>query len=136
MYERAQHPQSTRTSRGRFLATVATAAVAAPFVFRQARAASKELVFVTWGGTYRAALKEALIPFNAETRVNVRIIDAPELAEVKAQVQTGNVQWNVFDAINWHAFFGSNRSLWEQLDPARSDAADLTIPARPDAVPV
>ncbi|MGL9623881.1 ABC transporter substrate-binding protein [Bradyrhizobium sp. U531] len=127
----------TRTSRRKFLATVATASLAAPFVLRQARAASKELVFVTWGGTYRAALEEGIIkPFTAETGINVKIIDTPDLAKIKAQVQTGNVQWDVFDAINWQAFFGSNHGLWEQLDPALFDAADLTIPVRPDAVPL
>ncbi|RWO48412.1 MAG: ABC transporter substrate-binding protein [Mesorhizobium sp.] len=133
---RLSGPACFKPSRRQFIATMATGTLAAPFIVRNARAATNSLVFVTWGGNYRTAIEESIVkPFMAETGVSVQIIDTPDLAKIKAQVQTGNVQWDVFDAINWQAFFGTSQGLWEELDPALFDAPDLVIPARPDAAP-
>lgn len=132
----------TRSSKGisrrQFLATAGVATVAAPFVLRQpSRAASNSLVFVTWGGSYRTGLEEGIIkPFTAETGINVTVIDTPDLAKVKAQITTGNVEWDVFDAIGGPAFSGSAEGFWEPLSASLFDASDLSVPVEADMVPL
>lgn len=125
-------------SRRRFMAGAAGAALAAPYVLRAgvASAQAGELTFVTWGGTYREAVEKSIIePFTAETGIKVNVIDTPDLAKVKAQVMTGNVEWDVFDAPGAMGASGSNEGYWEPLDPALFDADDLAIPATDDLVP-
>lgn len=112
--------------------------IAAPFVLRNSRAeaASKNLVFVSWGGTYRTAVEEGLVkPFTAETGINVTVIDTPDLAKVKAQVTTGNVEWDVFDAPGALGTGGSKEGYFEPLPASLFDASDLSIPATKDLVP-
>ena len=132
---------ANRLSRRRLLTSLgggAALSVAAPFVLRHgsAEAASKNLVFVTWGGTYRSSVEEGLVkPFMAETGINVTVIDTPDLAKVKAQVTTGNVEWDVFDAPGALGTAGSKAGYWEPLSPSLFDASDLSIPATTDLVP-
>jgi putative spermidine/putrescine transport system substrate-binding protein len=110
-----------RPSRRSLLTSLGAAlSIAAPFVLRNGRAEaqSKNLVFVTWGGTYRSSVEEGLIkPFMAETGINVTVIDTPDLAKVKAQVTTGNVEWDVFDAPGAMGTGGSKEGYWEPLSP-------------------
>jgi len=102
----------------------------------RAEAASKNLVFVTWGGTYRSSVEEGLIkPFMAETGINVTVVDTPDLAKVKAQVTTGNVEWDVFDAPGALGTAGSKEGYWEPLPASLFDAPDMSIPATKDLVP-
>jgi putative spermidine/putrescine transport system substrate-binding protein len=130
-----------RPSRRRLLTTIgggAALSIAAPFVLRHGRslAQTKDLVFVTWGGTYRAAVEKGLIePFSAETGIKVTVIDTPDLAKVKAQVTTGNVEWDVFDAPGALGTGGSKEGYWEPLPASLFDASDLSIPATKDLVP-
>lgn len=115
----------------------AVLSVAAPFVLRggRAEAASKNLVFVTWGGTYRTSVEEGLIkPFMAETGINVTVIDTPDLAKVKAQVTTGNVEWDVFDAPGALGASGSKEGYWEPLPASLFDAGDLSVAPTKDLV--
>ena len=130
-----------RPSRRQLLTTIgggAALTIAAPFVLRNARAAapSKNLVFVTWGGTYRSSVEEGLIkPFMAETGINVTVIDTPDLAKVKAQITTGNIEWDVFDAPGALGTAGAREGYWEPLPSSLFDASDLSIPATKDLVP-
>lgn len=127
-----------RPSRRQFLATAAATTLAAPFVLRRpANAASNELVFVTWGGSYRTGLEEGIIkPFTAATGINVTVIDTPDIAKVKAQMTTGNVEWDVFDAIGVHAFAGSKSGFWDTLDASMFDAGDMSVPLGTDKAPL
>lgn len=125
-------------SRRKFMASAGGAALAAPYVLRAGPASAQagSLTFVTWGGSYREAVEKAVIePFTAETGIKVNVIDTPDLAKVKAQVMTGNVQWDVFDAPGGLGTSGSKEGYWEPLDPALFDAGDLSIPAADDLVP-
>lgn len=132
----------TWLSRRRLLAGIgggAAVGVAVPFVLQNsaAQAASKNLVFVTWGGTYRTSLEEALIkPFTAETGINVTVVDTPDLAKVKVQVTTGNVEWDVFDAPGALGTAGSRAGYWEPLNSSLFDTSDLSIEATKDLVPL
>lgn len=117
--------------------TAAAAAIGLPLLAtpRKAAAAGK-LVVVSWGGTYRTAVEEALVkPFEKEFGVSVTLVDTPDLAKVKAQVMTRNVEWDVFDAVGPMAMTGSKAGYWEPLDPAMFDTADLIAPMTKEAVP-
>lgn len=123
-------------SRRRFLVTGASV-LAAPAVLRATRAqASNRLTFVTWGGTYRDNVYEGGIKsFTEETGIEVTIIDTPDLAKVKAQVMTGNVEWDVFDAPGALGQSGSREGYWEPFDDGMFDLDDLTVAPTADLVP-
>jgi putative spermidine/putrescine transport system substrate-binding protein len=117
--------------------TFLSGVLGAPMIMtsRKARAAGN-LVLVSWGGAYRDGVeKELTKPFEKEFGVPVTIVDTPDLAKVKAQVTTNNVQWDVFDAVGPMAMTGSKNGYWEALDPAMVDPHDLIAPMTKDAVP-
>ncbi|MHB0773028.1 ABC transporter substrate-binding protein [Bradyrhizobium sp. 1.29L] len=128
-------------SRRRLLAGMgggAALSLTTPFVLRHGRAeaASKNLVFVTWGGTYRKSIEEGLVkPFVTETGINVTVLDTPDLAKVKAQIISGNVEWDVFDAPGALGTSGSKAGYWEPLNSSLFDTSDLSLPATKDLVP-
>ena len=87
-----------RISRRRFLETTAAVAtaVAAPYVVSPSRAANKELVFVGFGGAYQEGQTKAYFePFERETGVKIIQTSGVELAKLKAQVQSKNVEWDL-----------------------------------------
>nr|CAD6596641.1 ABC transporter substrate-binding protein [Rhizobium sp. Khangiran2] len=112
--------------------------LAAPAFLRatSAMAGSNQLVFVTWGGTYKDALVEGAIKsFTDETGVQVTIIDTPDLAKVKAQVTTGNVQWDVFDAPSALGTGGAAEGYWDEFDEGIFDLEDLALAPTKTLVP-
>lgn len=123
-------------SRRHFVALGASA-LAAPVILRATRAnAAGTLNFVTWGGSYRDSIvKGAIESFTAMTGVSVNIIDTPDLAKVKAQQMTGNIEWDVFDAPSALATSGSRQGYWAELDPAMFDMDDLALKPRADIAP-
>ncbi|MCP4386270.1 MAG: ABC transporter substrate-binding protein [Hyphomicrobiales bacterium] len=60
---------------------------------------SQEMTAVSFGGAYGAAQKEHMVdPFIEETGINVLFEDySGGVAEIKAQVEAGNVQWDAVD---------------------------------------
>ena len=132
---------SISTGRRRFvsgISTIAVASAASPLLVNSKRAfgADQQLTFVTWGGAYRAAIEESVVkPFTKETGIHVTIVDTPDLAKLRAQVQTNNVQWDVFDAPNALGVAGANAGLWEPLDPAMFDRGDLIIDIKNNLLP-
>jgi putative spermidine/putrescine transport system substrate-binding protein len=125
-----QDSPSRLISRRRVVASAAAATLAMPLVFRPRRArANNNLVFVTWGGTYKSSVVAGLIkPFQAATGITVTVVDTPDLAKVKAQMMTGNVAWDVFDAPGAMGASGSRDGFWEPLDPAMFKSDDLSVP--------
>ncbi|WP_321916326.1 MULTISPECIES: ABC transporter substrate-binding protein [unclassified Paraburkholderia] len=127
--------------RRRFLqaagATLLSSAVAAPMIITSRKAAAaSNLTVVSWGGNYHQGVDEALAkPFEKEFGVHVTLVDTPDLARVKAQVMTNNVQWDVFDAVGPMAMTGAKNGYWEPLDPALFDRSDLIAPMTKFAVP-
>jgi len=98
--------------------------------------ANEEIVVVCYGGRYRDAVEKAYIkPFIKETGINVVISDTPDLAKAKAQVETGNVIWDVFDAIGSFATNGAKYGLWEPLDTSIVDLSDMIIKPEKTYVP-
>ncbi|MBR9841347.1 MAG: ABC transporter substrate-binding protein [Rhodobacteraceae bacterium] len=107
-----------------------TSALAAPMIMRprSAFAQADAITFVTWGGAYRDAVTEGTIkPFTEETGIAVNIIDTPDLAKVKAQVMTNNVEWDIFDAPGAMGASGEKEGYWEPIDPSVFDATDMTV---------
>ncbi|MDE0412514.1 MAG: hypothetical protein OXI37_09915, partial [Gammaproteobacteria bacterium] len=56
---------------------------------------AESITVVSWGGSYARAWEKAILePFTAETGVEVRLESYNGgLAQVRAQVETGNVHW-------------------------------------------
>ncbi|MDE0411588.1 MAG: hypothetical protein OXI37_05165, partial [Gammaproteobacteria bacterium] len=56
---------------------------------------AESITVVSWGGSYARAWEKAILePFTAETGVEVRLESFNGgLAQVRAQVETGNVHW-------------------------------------------
>jgi len=125
-------------TRRRFVRNAGAAALAAPYIFSSssAMAQSKQVTFVTWGGNYRDAIVDgALKPFTRETGIKVNVIDTPDMAKIKAQVTTGNVEWDIFDAPGAMAATGSKQGYWEDLPGDIFDHDDLTVAPTHDLAP-
>ncbi|MER9363215.1 ABC transporter substrate-binding protein [Mesorhizobium sp. M0500] len=123
-------------SRRTFLAGSANILVA-PMVIKASRAAaaSNSITFTAYGGSFQEALeKAALKPFTEETGIKINIVPVPDLAKVKAQMLTGNVAWDVFDAGGPTLRSGSKQGFWEQLDPSMFDLENMSVPPAADSV--
>jgi putative spermidine/putrescine transport system substrate-binding protein len=76
------------------VAGTAVAAAAAPYVITPARAAG-QLVFAGFGGAYQAGQQKALFePFEKETGIKIVQTTGVDLAKLRAQVQSRNVEWD------------------------------------------
>src|SRR5687767_10960799 len=124
-----------RTSRRQFLTRTAAGvagAASGPFILKKrARAATRELVVCSWGGAYQKALRQAYFdPFEKATGIKVIDTSAPEVARVKAQVESRNVEWDVIEAgTRWYSVL-VNQRLVQPLNMKSINTADLL----PDAV--
>ena len=82
-------------------------------------AVAEEMTMVSWGGAYGRATQKALLdPFAAETGYTMRMEDYNGgLAEIRAQVETGNVHWDVVDLEAADAVRGCDEGLLEVVAP-------------------
>ncbi len=101
------------------------AVLARGFVFCCAGAAAtglaaQDLIVVSWGGAYARAWEEAVIkPFEAETGIGVQVEDySGGLAQIRAQVESGSVFWDVVDVELFDGVRGCEEGLFEPLDVA------------------
>ena len=81
--------------------------------------AAEQLTVVSFGGSYARASQQAYHePFTAETGIEVRLEDYNGgLAQIRAQVETGNVHWDVVDLNVADAVLGCDEGLLEFIDP-------------------
>ena len=100
------------------------------FAWSQNAAGAESVTVVSWGGSYaRSYTKAVLQPFTAATGIEVRLEDYNGgLAQIRAQVETGNVHWDVVDLEMADAVLGCDEGLLEPID-----AGDL--PPGPDGTP-
>lgn len=116
-------------SRRKFLvgAGGAVAAASWPLILTPGKAkAAERLVLISWGGAYRESIEANYVkPFTQETGIPVVISDTPDLAKVKAQVMTKNVEWDVFDGVGSMAMSGQKEGYWEPLDKSVIDLSHL-----------
>ena len=94
------------------------------------RPPGESLTVVSWGGSYAQAVTKGYHGrFTAETGIEIRLDDYNGgLAQVRAQVETGNVHWDVVDLEIADAVSGCDEGILERIDPA-------TLPPAPDGTP-
>lgn len=98
--------------------TIAAAAVLVAATSTIAKADS--LTIVSWGGAYTKSQVEAYHkPYTAKTGITINSEDfSGGLAEVKAQVEAGNVTWDLVDVELSDAIRGCDEGLLESIDPS------------------
>ena len=122
---------------------IALAAAAAPAASAEAPAgtaapvAGQALTVVSWGGSYGRASKAAVMdPFTAETGVAIRVEDYNGgLAQIRAQVETGNVYWDVVDLDVADLVRGCDEGVLEPIPAASLPAAPNGVAAIEDYLP-
>ncbi|WP_439406560.1 ABC transporter substrate-binding protein [Bradyrhizobium sp. DASA03076] len=125
-----------RVSRRCFMAGTA-GVLAAPMVLRVPRAAAKSdsVTLTAYGGSFQEILvKTVTNPFTEETGIKVEIVPTPDIAKLKAQQLTGNVQLDLFSVSAPVAAFGSKAGFWDKLDLTMLDVNDLAIPPTDELV--
>jgi putative spermidine/putrescine transport system substrate-binding protein len=104
---------SKRTLTGFFVATMFASLLPAGNV----ALAQETVVFAGYGGSIQAAQRK--IYFDAfEKETGIKVIDVPAvgLPQIKAMVNSGNVQWDVANVLGmWHQL-GVADNLWTKLD--------------------
>ena len=92
--------------------------------------AEDALTIVSWGGAYTKSQVEAYQkPFTEKTGIKINSEDYNGgLAQVKAQVETGNVTWNAVDVELSDAIRGCEEGLLEEIDLS-------ILPPAPDGTP-
>ena len=101
------------SSRKRFGSAIAGATM---LIAVTGSAMAEDMVFVSWGGAYQDAIREAWIkPFMKESGINVLEETEPETAKVKAMVDTGSVTWDVVTDGGLGLVRGSKLGLFEEI---------------------
>lgn len=99
------------------------------------RAQSTSISVTCWGGAYENAIRDAFaIPFTQETGIEVVLVNNADLARMKAQVEGGNVAWDVFDSVGPQIMAGSKAGLWEPLDLSLINPPELIVEPGEDHV--
>jgi len=83
-------------------------------------AMAQSLTVVSWGGAYtRSQVKAYHEPWEAKTGIKINSEDYNGgLAQVKAQVESGNVSWDLVDVELSDAVRGCDEGLFESIDTA------------------
>ena len=97
----------------------------------------ESLTVVSWGGSYAHAIDKGYLErFAAETGIEIRIEDYNGgLAQVRAQVETGNVHWDVVDLETADAVSGCDEGILERIDSAALPPGPDGAPAMEDFLP-
>ena len=99
--------------------------------------AGQSLVVVSWGGAYTKSQVEAYHkPWEAKTGATINSVDySGGIAEIKAQVEAGNVSWDVVDMEIADAQRACDEGLLEKVDAGLLPPAPDGTPAIQDFVP-
>lgn len=105
-------------------------AAAALVVGASTMARADSLTIVSWGGAYtQSQIKAYQIPYTKKTGTTINSEDySGGLAEVKAQVEAGNVTWDLVDVELSDAIRGCDEGILESIDPS-------ILPPAPDGTP-
>ncbi len=100
------------------------------FVVSCGTESSRSITAVSWGGSYGRAVNEGVnIPFTEETGINIQVEDYNGgLAQIRAQVEIGEIHWDVVDLEMAEAVRGCDEGLLEPIDVA-------SLPDGPDGTP-
>ena len=92
-----------------------------------------DLTVVSWGGAYTASQQKAYHDPYMAANPDVKIINddsaAEGLAKLRAQVESGNVTWDLVDMVASDAITACDEGLIEEIDP------DSMLAAAPDGTP-
>ncbi|HKT99023.1 MAG TPA: ABC transporter substrate-binding protein [Paraburkholderia sp.] len=110
------------------LAAVATMSTAA---------SASSLMFASWGGSYQdTQVATATKPFAAKTGTNVQVDTYNGgIAQIRSQVQTNNVTWDVVDMQLADAARACDEGLLEKINPAMLPPGKTGTPAKSDFLP-
>lgn len=102
-----------------------------------AGASAQSLTVTSWGGAYtKSQVSSMHEPFTAKTGVKILSGDYNGgLAEIRAQVQTGNVKWDVVDVELAEALRGCDEGLFEKIDASKLPKGDDGVDAKADFLP-
>ena len=97
----------------------------------------ESLTVVSWGGSYAQAVTKGYHePFTAETGIGIRLDDYNGgLAQVRAQVESDNVYWDVVDLEIADAVSGCDEGILERINTAMLPPAPDGTPAVRDFLP-
>lgn len=98
---------------------------------------AQSITVTSWGGAYSKSQLEVMHkPFTAKTGVKVMSEDYNGgLAEIRAQVKTGNVKWDVVDVEFAEALRGCDEGLFEKIDASKLPKGDDGSDAKSDFLP-
>jgi len=98
-----------------------------------ASSAYADITFVSWGGAYTMSQQKAYIDtWSKGSGVTVENYNGG-LGEIKAQVEAGNVTWDVVDVLPDQAITGCDEGLFAKVDQS-SFINDLVTPPVSDCV--
>ncbi|MCC7274604.1 MAG: polyamine ABC transporter substrate-binding protein [Alphaproteobacteria bacterium] len=104
----------------------AALALGAPAIVGRPARAAQELVFVGFGGAYQEGQTKALFePFERETGIKIVQTTGVELAKLRAQVQSRNVEWDLISLPDRLRYAAVLDGLLEKIDYGRFDKSDI-----------
>ncbi len=105
--------------------------------FFAAGASAQTITVTSWGGAYTKSQMAVMHePFTTRTGVKVLSEDYNGgLAEIRAQVKTGNVKWDVVDVELAEALRGCDEGLFEKIDAGKLPRGDDGADAKADFLP-
>lgn len=111
--------------------------VAAAAAGLSAAASAQQITVTSWGGAYTKSQVAVMHePFAAKAGVKVLSEDYNGgLAEIRAQVKTGNVKWDVVDVELAEALRGCDEGLFEKIDASKLPKGDDGSDAKADFLP-
>ena len=102
-----------------------------------AGASAQQITVTSWGGAYTKSQAAVMHePFAAKSGVKVLSEDYNGvLAEIRAQVKSGNVKWDVVDVELAEALRGCDEGLFEKIDASKLPKGDDGSDAKADFLP-
>src|SRR5262245_37236099 len=99
-------------------AAAATAASAGPLIVTDRTIAQTRTIYVnTWGGSWTAAEEAAFFkPFTDQTGIRVKTVAPVSYAKLKAQVQSGNYEWDITAITQAELLRAEREGLVEPVD--------------------
>ena len=96
----------------------------------------KYITVVSWGGSYaRSSVKAYHDRFVEETGIQIKLDEYNGgLAQVRAQVESGNVTWDVIDMVDGDTLLGCDEGLLETVDYGNLPPAPDGTPASEDFI--
>ncbi|MBJ3777978.1 extracellular solute-binding protein [Acuticoccus mangrovi] len=108
--------------------------LAAPFVLRSAESrAAGPLIVVNYGGAVAEAKDRVLYkPFTELTGIPIVQVAGPDLAKIRAQVESGDVEWDVVDVVDPWVYAGEEFGFYEKVPESLYDRSAVIPAARRD----